>query len=75
MKLPLHVRILLGMAAGVLWALLSSFMGWSRFNLDWIDPFGKIFVNLLKLVAVPSQASAALPQPGLTECHACGRNN
>ncbi len=53
MKLPLHVRILIGMAAGVLWALLSSFMGWSRFNLDWIDPFGKIFVNLLKLVAVP----------------------
>ncbi len=53
MKLPLHVRILLGMAAGVLWALLSSFMGWSRFNLDWIDPFGKIFINLLKLVAVP----------------------
>ncbi len=53
MKLPLHVRILLGMAAGVAWAVLSSYLGWSRFNLDWIDPFGKIFINLLKLVAVP----------------------
>ncbi|MGV9012779.1 MAG: dicarboxylate/amino acid:cation symporter [Flavobacteriales bacterium] len=53
MKLPLHVRILIGMGAGVLWALLSSYMGWSRFNLDWIDPFGKIFINLLKLTAVP----------------------
>ncbi len=41
------------MAAGVAWALLSSYLGWSRFNLDWIDPFGKIFINLLKLVAVP----------------------
>lgn len=53
MKMPLHVRILLGMAAGVAWAVLSSYLGWSRFNLDWIDPFGKIFINLLKLVAVP----------------------
>lgn len=53
MKAPLHVRILLGMAAGVLWAIGSSYLGWSRFNLDWIDPFGKIFINLLKLVAVP----------------------
>lgn len=53
MKLPLHVRILIGMGAGVAWALLSSYMGWSRFNLDWIDPFGKIFINLLKLTAVP----------------------
>lgn len=53
MKTPLHVRILIGMAAGVAWALLSSYLGWSRFNLDWIDPFGKIFINLLKLVAVP----------------------
>lgn len=53
MRLPLHVRILIGMAAGVIWALISSFLGWSRFNLDWIDPFGKIFINLLKLVAVP----------------------
>lgn len=53
MKLPLHIRILIGMGAGVAWALLSSYMGWSRFNLDWIDPFGTIFINLLKLTAVP----------------------
>lgn len=53
MKLPLHTRILIGMAAGVAYALLSSFLGWSRFNLTWIDPFGTIFINLLKLIAVP----------------------
>jgi Na+/H+-dicarboxylate symporter len=53
MKLPLHTRILIGMIAGVGYAILSSFLGWSRFNLDWIDPFGTIFINLLKLIAVP----------------------
>ncbi len=53
MKLPLHTRILIGMFAGVGYAILSSFLGWSRFNLDWIDPFGTIFINLLKLIAVP----------------------
>src|SRR5690606_17629049 len=35
------------------WALLSSFLGWSSFTIDWIDPFGTIFINLLKLIAVP----------------------
>jgi Na+/H+-dicarboxylate symporter len=53
MKLPLHLRILIGMIAGVAYAILSSFLGWSRFNLDWIDPFGTIFINLLKMIAVP----------------------
>ncbi|MCB0813354.1 MAG: cation:dicarboxylase symporter family transporter, partial [Flavobacteriales bacterium] len=38
---------------GVGWALLSSTLGWSRFTMDWIAPFGDIFINLLKLIAVP----------------------
>ena len=33
--------------------MLSSALGWSEFTLDWIDPFGTIFINLLKLIAVP----------------------
>ncbi|MCW5898627.1 MAG: dicarboxylate/amino acid:cation symporter [Flavobacteriales bacterium] len=53
MKLPLHTRILIGLFAGVGYAILSSFLGWSAFNLAWIDPFGTIFINLLKLIAVP----------------------
>ena len=28
-------------------------MGWSEFTLDWIAPFGTIFINLLKLIAIP----------------------
>ena len=52
-NLALHWRIIIGLILGVLFALLSSYMGWSQFTLDWIAPFGKIFINLLKLIAVP----------------------
>ncbi len=41
------------MILGIIWALLSSTLGWSAFTIDWIDPFGTIFINLLKLIAVP----------------------
>ncbi|WP_179375645.1 dicarboxylate/amino acid:cation symporter [Winogradskyella wichelsiae] len=52
-KLALHWKIIIGMVFGIIWALLSSAMGWSQFTIDWIDPFGTIFINLLKLIAVP----------------------
>lgn len=41
------------MVLGIIWALVSSSMGWSAFTVNWIDPFGTIFINLLKLIAVP----------------------
>jgi len=53
MKLALHWKILIGLALGVVWALMSSALGWSQFTIDWIAPFGTIFINLLKLIAVP----------------------
>ncbi|MCB9183590.1 MAG: dicarboxylate/amino acid:cation symporter [Flavobacteriales bacterium] len=53
MKPSLPVRILIGLGAGVLWAVLSSTLGWSAFTIDWIAPFGDIFINLLKLIAIP----------------------
>ena len=52
-KLALHWKILIGMSLGIIWALLSSSLGWSAFTINWIDPFGVIFINLLKLIAVP----------------------
>jgi len=52
-KLALHWKILIGMTLGIIWALLSSSLGWSAFTLNWINPFGTIFINLLKLIAVP----------------------
>jgi len=53
-KLPLHWKILLGMLFGVLFGLLLSQFEWGRdLVVDWIKPFGTIFINVLKLIAVP----------------------
>lgn len=52
-KLALHWKIIIGLVLGIIWAIVSSSMGWSQFTLNWIDPFGTIFINLLKLIAVP----------------------
>ena len=52
-KLALHWKIIIGMVMGVLYGLLASKMGWIDFTNDWIKPWGKIFINLLKLIAVP----------------------
>ena len=52
-NLALHWKIIIGMILGIIWALTSSYMGWSAFTINWIDPFGTIFINLLKLIAVP----------------------
>ncbi|MDA7855524.1 cation:dicarboxylase symporter family transporter, partial [Cyclobacteriaceae bacterium] len=52
-KLPIHVKIVIGLVLGIVWAFLSSFMGWNEFTIRWIDPFGMIFIRLLKFIAVP----------------------
>lgn len=53
-KLALHWQILIGMAAGVVFALILSNFSWGgNFIEDWIKPFGTIFINALKLIAVP----------------------
>ena len=52
-KLALHWQILLGMGLGVAFGFLAANFGWSQFVLDWVKPFGTIFINLLKLIAIP----------------------
>lgn len=52
-NLALHWKIIIGLILGVIFAFISSSLGWSGFVVDWIDPFGTIFINLLKLIAVP----------------------
>jgi len=53
-KLALHWQILLGMVTGVAFALLLNQFEWgNQFITDWIKPFGNIFINSLKLIAVP----------------------
>ena len=53
-KLALHWKILIGMALGVLFGVFLSFIpNGSEFIKDYIKPFGTIFINLLKLIAIP----------------------
>lgn len=73
-KLALHWQIIIGLAAGIIWALLSSTLGWSEFTLNWIDPFGTIFINLLKLIAVPLVLFSIISGvSGLTDTASLGR--
>ncbi|GAA0892381.1 dicarboxylate/amino acid:cation symporter [Fulvivirga kasyanovii] len=52
-NLPLHIKIIIGLVAGIIWAFISSYLGWNEFTIDWIDPLGQIFIKLLKFIAVP----------------------
>ncbi len=53
-KIPLHWQILIGMALGVLFGfLMSGFSFGKLFVINWIAPFGTIFIRLLKLIAIP----------------------
>lgn len=49
----LHWQIIIGLTLGLIWGLLSTQVGFNEFTIDYIKPFGTIFVNLLKLIAVP----------------------
>ncbi|MDA0278084.1 MAG: dicarboxylate/amino acid:cation symporter [Bacteroidetes bacterium] len=53
-KLELHWKILIGMFLGVLFAFIMVNFSWGpEFVSDFIKPFGTIFINALKLIAVP----------------------
>lgn len=53
-KLALHWQIIIGMLLGVLFGLgMTYFDGGKEIVQDWVKPFGKIFINSLKLIAVP----------------------
>ncbi len=52
-RLAFHWQILLGMVFGVLWGLAAIHWQWLQFTDFYIKPWGTIFINLLKLIAVP----------------------
>ena len=68
-NLPLHWKIIIGLFLGIIYSFISSYLGWNKFTIDWIDPFGTIFIRLLKFIAVPLvlfsiiSGVAALPDP------------
>lgn len=53
-KLALHWKILIGMVLGIIFGfIMNTIEGGKGFVTNWISPFGTIFINLLKLIAVP----------------------
>ena len=53
-KMELHWQILIGMVLGIVFGFVMTYPDWGRqFVQDWINPFGTIFVKLLKLIAIP----------------------
>lgn len=52
-SLPLHVKIIIGLILGIAYSFISSSLGWNQFTIDWIDPFGRVFIRMLKFIAVP----------------------
>ena len=52
--MKLHWKIIIGMALGVVFGLIMSQTSFgSDLIKDWVKPFGTIFINLLKLIAMP----------------------
>ena len=52
-RLALHWQILIGMAAGLLFGWVAVMLGYQQLTIDWIKPFGSIFIRLLKMIAIP----------------------
>lgn len=52
-KLALHWKIIIGLVLGLVYGVFAANNGWGQFTSDWIAPFGTIFINLLKLIAMP----------------------
>lgn len=50
---PLHMKILTGMIAGIIWGIIAIQNGFGDETSDFIKPFGTIFMNLLKMIAIP----------------------
>lgn len=49
----LHWKIIIGLIAGVIYGVIAAGAGWGEFTADWISPWGEIFLNSLKLIAIP----------------------
>ncbi|MDO5655848.1 MAG: dicarboxylate/amino acid:cation symporter [Flavobacteriaceae bacterium] len=52
-KLDLHWKILIGMVLGIIFGFIAAELNWNQFVINWIKPFGTVFINMLKMIAVP----------------------
>ena len=59
-NLALHWKILIGMVAGLLLGIGAVYAGQQSLVTDWVKPFGTIFINSLKLIAIPLIVSSLI---------------
>ena len=59
-KLKLHWQIIIGLILGLIYGIIAANNGWGPFTAAWIAPLGTIFINLLKLIAVPLVLSSLI---------------
>ncbi len=52
-RIALHWQVIIALVLGIIYSILAVQYGWQEFTKSWIDPFGSIFINVLKLIAVP----------------------
>jgi Na+/H+-dicarboxylate symporter len=52
-KLALHWWILIGMGLGVVYGIIAAQLDSSQHVIYWIKPFGDLFMDLLRMIAVP----------------------
>ncbi|MFT6715732.1 MAG: Na+/H+-dicarboxylate symporter [Saprospiraceae bacterium] len=52
-RLPLHYQIIIGMVLGVVFGIIAVQFSWENFVINWIKPWGSLFIRGLKLIAVP----------------------
>ena len=59
-NLALHWKILIGMVAGILLGIGAVYAGQQELITNWVKPFGTIFINSLKLIAIPLIVSSLI---------------
>lgn len=73
-NIPLHWQIMIALFLGILFSLISTAAGFNEFTKSWIDPFGTIFIRLLKFIAVPLVLFSIISGiSGLTDISKIGR--
>ena len=49
----MHWQVIIGLVLGAIYAYCSIVFGWNTFTRHYIKPLGDVFINILKLIAVP----------------------
>jgi proton glutamate symport protein len=60
-KIPLHTKIIIGLVLGLAFGLIAIYTGIpSSLTIDFIKPIGTVFINSLKMIAVPLVLSSLI---------------